>query len=84
LSTPALIRKMRFYMGKSAKLFSVSPSLLRRISKAVGFEREMDRLCGSLRVNSSPARERLAWRPLLTVDDELRLTVDAFMANRPR
>ena len=46
----------------------------------IGFGDEISRLCDSLRVDSTPARDRLNWQPIMSVDEGLARTVAAYQA----
>ena len=71
-------------MNRKSRLFSLSPKLLRRIAGSLGAGAEVGRLCDSLQVDVTPARERLDWKPSLTVDEGLRRTVTAYMKSTSR
>jgi nucleoside-diphosphate-sugar epimerase len=75
LSTPQLIHKLARLMRKPARLFPFSPAILRRALGMMGFEHEISRLCDSLWVDSTPARDRLSWQPIVSVDEGLARTV---------
>ena len=38
-----------------------------------------NRLFGSLQVDSSKARDSLGWTPVVTIDEQLNKTVDAYL-----
>jgi nucleoside-diphosphate-sugar epimerase len=80
LSTPMLLRKLRYFLGRSGNLFPCSPALLRFGARLVGLELAVDRLCESLRVDATPALVELGWRPPLSVDEGLSRTVAAFLS----
>jgi nucleoside-diphosphate-sugar epimerase len=82
LSTPQLFAKLATLMNRRARLFPVSQIWLRRISKIAGLSAEIARLCDSLQVDTTPARDRLAWRPPMTVDEGLTRTVTAYRTRR--
>jgi len=82
LSTPELLTKLALSMKMRARLFSVSPVLLRHIGTIAGFGQEIARLCGSLRVDSTYAHDQLQWRPILSVDEGLALTAAAYQLSR--
>jgi nucleoside-diphosphate-sugar epimerase len=69
LSTPDLIRHMAAAMGRSARLFPVPVSLLRLTGSALGKQAEIDRLVGSLQIDSSHTRQVLGWSPPVSVRD---------------
>ena len=75
LSTPDLIRHMAGAMGRSAWLFPVPVSLLRLADSALGKRAEIDRLVGSLQIDSSHTRRVLGWAPSLSVQEGIRRMV---------
>ena len=83
LSTPQLLRKLARLMHRRSRLFRFPPWALSRIAQWVGLGSEMRRLCESLQVDSTPARERLDWRPVVSVDEGLGRTVAAYRETRP-
>jgi nucleoside-diphosphate-sugar epimerase len=77
-----LMRKLSRLMQRPDRLFAFSPRWLRRLGKIAGLGAPMSRLCDSLMVDATPARDRLGWRPTVSVDEGLALTVKAFRAER--
>jgi UDP-glucose 4-epimerase len=84
LSTAGLMRKISRLMQRPDRLFAFPPRWLRRLGKIAGLDAQMGRLCDSLMIDSTPAHEDLGWRPTVSVDEELALTVAAFKAERNR
>jgi nucleoside-diphosphate-sugar epimerase len=82
ISTPDLLRKLSNHLMCRLRLFSFPPSSLRLVSRMIGKQAEMERLCGSLQVNIEPALIRLEWRPPVSLDEGLALTTAAFRADR--
>jgi nucleoside-diphosphate-sugar epimerase len=82
LSTPDLVKRLSLLLERPCFLFSVSPRWLKRIATVVGFRREADSMCDTLRVDINPALTRLGWNPLMRVDAALALTVADYRANR--
>ena len=80
LSTPELVQRLAQALGTRAKLLAIPESMLRAAGKLTGRSAEVARLCGSLQVDSTPAREQLGWRPPRGVDEELALTAGWFRA----
>lgn len=72
LSTPALIRLMAQAMGRKVRLFSFPPDMLKIIGKITGRSAEIDRLLGSLCVDSSKIRGMLGWKPPYTSEEGIR------------
>jgi nucleoside-diphosphate-sugar epimerase len=84
VSTPELMRKIARLMGRRDRLFAFPPALLRWMAGIAGMGGEMSRLCDSLTVDSTPAAERLRWKPAVALDEGLARTVRAFHLGRPR
>jgi nucleoside-diphosphate-sugar epimerase len=82
LSTPDLIRRIAMAMGRKPRLVPVPVSALRLIGALTGRTGEVNRVCGSLVVDSTPARRELNWTPPCTLDDGLVRTVRWFMNSR--
>lgn len=87
LSTPELIRKIAYYLDCPCNLLPVPPSLL-RVAGSLGDVGEkllgrslplnsptIDRLLGSLVVDSSKIRNTLNWQPPFTMDEGLQQTL---------
>jgi nucleoside-diphosphate-sugar epimerase len=75
LSTPELMRRIADAMGRPLRLWPMPPTLLRLIAGAIGKRHWFDKLCGSLQIDASRAREVLGWRPPAPMDQALSLTV---------
>lgn len=71
VSTPELVRRIAVALHRRARLVPFPVSLLRAAARAVGRADEIDRLTGSLQVDSTPARLELGWRPPRTVSEGL-------------
>ena len=84
LSTPDLLGRLSKFMGRPARMFGMPPVWLRRLARPLGLSGAVDRLSGTLQVDSSAARLRLAWKPPSTMDEELARTVAAYLAERPK
>lgn len=74
LSTPELIQILARAMGRSARLFPFPALLLRTAGRAVGRSDLVERLVGSLQVDSSKATGLLGWRPTVDVEEGLART----------
>lgn len=79
ISTPELLRKLGVAMGRPARLFSCPPALLKLVGKLIGKSGQVDRLLGSLQVDSSKIRRELGWQPPFTLDEGLRATAKAII-----
>ena len=80
LSTPELIRKLAYAMGRPARLLPVPPGLLRLGGKVTGKTAEVERLIGSLQVNIGHTCDALEWRPPVSVDEALLETGQDFVS----
>lgn len=75
VSTPDLLRLIAAALGRSARLVSVPVPLLRWVGWVLSKQGEIDRLVGSLKVDSRRTRELLGWTPPATLADGIRLMV---------
>lgn len=80
LSTPELLRKVAHALNKKARLLPCSPALLRLAAGVVRRPGIYERLCGSLQVDATKARDLLDWTPPSSVDTELARTASWFLA----
>jgi nucleoside-diphosphate-sugar epimerase len=80
LSTPDLIGQLAIGMGKRARLWRVPPAALELAGRLSGKRKEVQRLTGSLVVDSSPIQRELGWRPPIGVEEGLRRTIRWFIA----
>lgn len=71
LSTPELLRETARALGVSARLFPVALPLMRLAGNLTGKSAAVQRLTGSLTVDSSKIRRELDWRPPFTMEDGL-------------
>ncbi len=78
LSTTVLLQKIGKAMGKSTRLIPVPVGLLKLVASMLGKKAVAERLCGSLQVDISKARELLGWEPPISVDEGLRRAVEGF------
>lgn len=82
LSTPELIRSIAQAADVPARLFPFPPGLLRLASMAIGREQAFQQLAGSLTVDSSAISRDLGWRPVVSVEEELKSAVTALPRGR--
>ena len=80
VSTPELVRAIAYALGVAPRLFAVPPSLLRFVGACAGRAAAVERLVGSLEVDTSAFRGRFAWTPPRTLAEEL---ADAFAPGAP-
>jgi len=79
VSTTQLLRKVAAAFGKQAKLLPIPVKMMSFIARVIGKKEVADRLFSSLQVDSSKARELLGWKPIITMDEQLNKTVDAYL-----
>lgn len=79
ISTPRLIGELARLMGRSARLWPFPSTLLRSIGWLIGKADEVERLIGSLQVDSSRIRNELDWIAPFAVHQGLAETVRWFV-----
>jgi len=82
LSTPELLRRMAAALGKKARLAPVPEPILIGGARLLGRQAIAQRLCGSLQVDISKARDLLDWQPPVSTDEALRKTALYYMKSR--
>jgi nucleoside-diphosphate-sugar epimerase len=82
VSTPELIRLMAAALGRTARLFPFPMGLMRIAGVGVGKSSAVERLVGSLQVDSSKIRRELGWKPPFTMEHGLAETAAWFMTFR--
>lgn len=75
ISIPDLLRKLSSAMGRSTWLFICPLALMRLVGRLLGKSDQIDKLVGSLQVDSSKIRHELGWKPPFTLDEGLKATV---------
>ena len=78
ISTPELIRLISDLLNKSPRLFSFPELCLYIASRLIGKGPAMDRLIGSLTVDTTKITEELDWRPPFTLSEGLEKTIAWF------
>jgi nucleoside-diphosphate-sugar epimerase len=74
VSTPELVRRMADALGRTARLVPLPEAWLRLAGRLLGRQAAVERLCGSLQVDSGAIREALGWRPAHTLAQGLAAT----------
>lgn len=74
ISTPDLLRSLGKALGHPARLYPFPPVLLRQVAILVGMGSQMERLTGSLRVDSGKICRELGWRPPFDLQQGLQAT----------
>jgi nucleoside-diphosphate-sugar epimerase len=80
VSTTQLLRKVAKSLNKQAWLIPVPVGLMTFAAKLIGKGDVANRLFGSLQVDSAKARDLLGWKPVVTMDEQLKKTTDAYLA----
>ncbi|WP_250440073.1 SDR family oxidoreductase [Caballeronia sp. AZ1_KS37] len=81
-SVAELARKLGQHLGKPARLVPVPVGLLRVVGRLTGKTAQIDRLTGSLRLDSSRIRETLGWQAPQSLDEGLAATAAWFRSTR--
>jgi len=76
VSTPELLRQLGAAMGHPARLLPCPPALLKMAGRVLGRSEQIDRLLGSLQVDSSKIRSELGWQPPFTLQQGLQATAE--------
>jgi nucleoside-diphosphate-sugar epimerase len=82
VSTTELLQKVAKAFGKKSRLIPVPVYLLTLVAKLIGKSDVASRLFGSLQVDSTKARELLGWKPVITMDEELKEVASAYLAKQ--
>lgn len=77
-SSPELIRRIAQALNRPARLLPFPPALLRMAGKLTGRLATVDRLLGSLVIDSSKIRRELDWKPPYSMDQGLKETAEWF------
>lgn len=72
LSTPDFIKQIANSIGCKALLFPVPIFLLKFLGRILGKEKEINRLVGSLKIDSSYVQKVLNWTPPVSVEEGIR------------
>ena len=84
VSTPKLIRRIAASLERKACLFPFSPKLIWLAGKCIGKTRAVDRLLGSLAVDSSKIQRELNWTPPYTMERGLEETAKWFKRQKSK
>ncbi|MFA6203451.1 MAG: SDR family oxidoreductase [Gallionella sp.] len=74
ISTPDLLRQLGDAMGHPARLLPCPQALLKLAGRLTGKVDQVERLLGSLRIDSGKIRRELGWTPPYTLQQGLQLT----------
>lgn len=81
VSTTLLLQKVAKAFDRKSLLIFVPVTLMTFVVKLIGKGDVANRLFGSLQIDSSKARDLLGWKPVITMDEQLKKTVDAYLDN---
>jgi len=76
VSTPDLIKMIACAMNKKVVLFSLHSGFLKALCRIAGKVEELEKLTGSLLVDSSKIRNLLGWKPPFTIGEGIKETVN--------
>jgi len=79
VSTTQLLRKVARAFGKRSWLIPIPVSWMTFAAKLLGKEDVAVRLFSSLQVDSSKARDLLGWKPVVTMDEQLKKIADVVL-----
>ena len=82
LSTPDLIRGVARALQRRARLLPIPASVLILAGRMCGREAQLRRLCESLTIDASPARDLLGWSAPLSVESGLARTAAWYRTER--
>lgn len=77
VATPELLRRIARAYGCKARLLPVPPACMVAAARLLGRRQVADRLLRSLVLDDSLARDILGWRPVVTMDEQLRMMANA-------
>ncbi|MBU0533487.1 MAG: NAD-dependent epimerase/dehydratase family protein [Candidatus Omnitrophica bacterium] len=75
VSTPDLIKMIASAMNKKLLLFSLHPNILKALCKIAGKGKEVEKLTGTLIVDSNKIRNLLGWKPPFSLEEGIKETV---------
>lgn len=79
VSTPDLLRQLGAAMGCPARLLPCPPVLLKLAGRLLGKSDQIERLLGSLQVDSSKISRELGWQPPYTLQEGLKITAEWYL-----
>ncbi|NOQ77304.1 MAG: NAD-dependent epimerase/dehydratase family protein [Methylococcaceae bacterium] len=81
VSTSELLRKVAKAFGKKMFLLPVPVGVMIFCATLAGKRGAANRLFSSLQIDSSKARNLLGWKPVITMDDQLKKIADTYIEN---
>jgi len=83
VSTAQLLRALAQALAAPSRLFPFSPGLLKLAGRLSGRAAQLDRLLGSLQVDSGKIRRELNWTPPFTLQQGLQATAEWYRNTHP-
>lgn len=77
-STPQLLRAIGAALGRPARLLPVPPAMLAAAARILGRRGELQRLTGTLVVDTTKAARVLGWQAPYTLEQQLREAIDDY------
>jgi nucleoside-diphosphate-sugar epimerase len=74
ISVSDLLRRLAIALGGRPRLFRAPVALLRQAGSLLGRDADLDRILGTLRINSNLIHSTLGWRPPVELDEALGIT----------
>lgn len=75
LALPEIIQKIAYCEGRKARLIPVPVCWMKLVARMLGKSDIANRLFSSLQVNNGKAQELLNWRPVVSIDEQLKKMV---------
>ena len=82
ISTTELLTNLADAMGIKVILLPFSPKLLSKICQLLPINASMQRLLGSLQIDSGKAKKLLGWQPRLTFEQSLKIVANDFLMKK--
>jgi UDP-4-keto-D-QuiNAc 4-reductase len=79
VSTPDLIQHLAIALGCPARLLPVPPEALKLLGQMTGKSAAIDRLLGSLAIDSRKLGQMLNWQPPFSLQQGLKVTADEYL-----
>jgi len=80
VATPDLLKQLGLAMGHCARVIPCPSVLLKLAGRLIGKSDQIERLIGSLQINSSKIRHELNWQPPYSLQQGLKKTGESFAA----
>jgi nucleoside-diphosphate-sugar epimerase len=77
VSTTELLRKIAKAYDKKQWLIPIPVGLMKFVAKLLGKSDQADRVFGNLQVDCAKAKDLLGWKPVITMDEQLKKMADA-------